>query len=189
MLREEERRMLDADAHQPPWKRKFSDLSRRGSEAASLSKLRLMPIALYAGLPAAVQLSAVAPGPRGQRKVVVATNVAETSLTIEGVVYVIDCMFQKQRSYNPLSGLESLVVTPISRANAVQRAGRAGRVRPGHCFRLCTEEAYLHNLADSEVPEMQRSDLSGIVLLLKNLVSGIMPHLVMWGLLSCAVSS
>ena len=73
---------------------------------------------------------------------VVATNIAETSVTLDGVVYVVDALFSKQRSYNPLVGLEVLVVAPISKASAAQRAGRAGRVRPGHCFRLCTEAAF-----------------------------------------------
>ena len=72
-------------------------------------------------------------------QIVVATNIAETSVTIEGVCFVVDCCFAKQTAYNPLTGLGSLLVAPISRASAAQRAGRAGRIRPGHCFRLCTE--------------------------------------------------
>lgn len=99
---------------------------------------------------------------------VVSTNIAETSVTIEGVVYVIDCMFAKQRLYNPLTGLEGLLTAPISKASAVQRAGRAGRIRPGHCFRLCTETEY-DALSDVTVPEMQRCDLAPVVLQLKSL--------------------
>jgi HrpA-like RNA helicase len=99
----------------------------------------------------------------------VATNIAETSITIEGIVYVIDAMYAKQRCFNPLTGLESLLVAPISKASAAQRAGRAGRVRPGHCLRLCTEEAF-DGLPVVTVPEMQRRDLSGVVLQLKALV-------------------
>ena len=95
-----------------------------------------------AGLPAAQQLAVFAPCPRNHRRVIVATNIAETSVTLEGVVYVVDTLFSKQRSYNPLVGLECLLVAPISKASAAQRAGRAGRVRPGHCFRLCTEQAF-----------------------------------------------
>lgn len=68
----------------------------------------------------------------------VATNIAETSITINGVVFVIDCAFVKLRAYNPRTAIESLVVTPISKASASQRAGRAGRNRPGKCFRLYT---------------------------------------------------
>lgn len=67
-----------------------------------------------------------------------ATNIAETSITINGIVFVIDCAFVKLRAYNPHSAIESLVVTPISKASASQRAGRAGRNRPGKCFRLYT---------------------------------------------------
>lgn len=71
-------------------------------------------------------------------QVVVATNIAETSITINGIVFVIDCAFVKLRAYNPRTAIESLVVTPISKASASQRAGRAGRNRPGKCFRLYT---------------------------------------------------
>jgi HrpA-like RNA helicase len=74
------------------------------------------------------------------RKVVVSTNIAETSLTIDGVVFVIDPGFSKQKVYNPRTRVESLLVTPISKASAQQRAGRAGRTRPGKCFRLYTRK-------------------------------------------------
>lgn len=100
---------------------------------------------------------------------IVATNIAETSLTLEGVVYVIDSCFAKQRAYNPLTGLQSVLITPISRASSAQRAGRAGRVRPGHAFRLCTEAGW-EALPAATVPEMQRCDLAGAVLQLKALV-------------------
>lgn len=132
-------------------------------------KLRMQAVALYAGLPAAHQLGVFEPAPRGVRKVVVATNIAETSVTLEGTVYVIDSCFAKQRCYNPLTGLESLLIAPISKASAAQRAGRAGRVRPGHCLRLCTEGDFEQKLPATTVPEMQRSDLSGTVLQLKSL--------------------
>ncbi|BDA45458.1 probable ATP-dependent RNA helicase DHX35 [Coccomyxa sp. Obi] len=135
---------------------------------AGRAALRLMPVPLYAGLPAAAQLAAFEHAPRGYRKVVVATNIAETSVTIDGVVFVIDSCFSKQTAYNPLTGLESLLVAPVSKASAAQRAGRAGRVRPGHCFRLCTE-ADFQALSDATVPEMQRAELSGTVLRLKAL--------------------
>ena len=73
---------------------------------------------------------------------VLATNIAETSLTIDGVVYVVDPGFSKQKSYNPRTGMESLIVTPCSKASATQRSGRAGRVAPGKCFRLYTAAAF-----------------------------------------------
>ncbi|KAJ9517335.1 hypothetical protein QJQ45_016702 [Haematococcus lacustris] len=125
---------------------------------------KLLPLPLYAGLPAAAQQLALAPTPRGFRKVVVATNIAETSLTLEGVVYVVDSCFVKQRAYNPLLGLEALCAAPCSQASAAQRAGRAGRVRAGKAFRLCTEEHFKQLLPAVTVPEMQRSDLSSMVM-------------------------
>ena len=82
------------------------------------------------------------PIPKGARKVVLATNIAETSLTIDNIIYVIDPGFNKQNSYNARSGMESLTVTPISKASANQRAGRAGRVAAGKCFRLYTGNVF-----------------------------------------------
>ncbi len=76
------------------------------------------------------------------RKIILATNVAETSITIDGIVYVIDTGFSKQKVFNPRMRVESLLVSPISKASAKQRAGRAGRTRPGKCFRLYTEASY-----------------------------------------------
>ncbi|CAD7701368.1 unnamed protein product [Ostreobium quekettii] len=130
--------------------------------------LKLQPVALYSGLPGYYQMQALQPPQRGHRKVVVATNIAETSVTIEGVVYVIDSCYMKTRCYNPINGLDSLIVTPISKASAAQRAGRAGRVRPGYCFRLCMEDDF-DTLMAASVPEIQRSDLAGVVLQLKAL--------------------
>ncbi|NXJ58284.1 DHX16 helicase, partial [Spizaetus tyrannus] len=101
--------------------------------------------------------------------VVVATNIAETSVTIDGIVYVLDPGFCKQKSYSARTGMESLVVTPCSRASANQRAGRAGRVAPGKCFRLYTAWAFQHELEETPVPEIQRADLGSLVLLLKSL--------------------
>lgn len=100
---------------------------------------------------------------------VVATNIAETSLTIEGIIYVLDPGFCKQKSYNPRTGMESLTVTPCSKASANQRAGCAGRVAAGKCFRLYTAWAYQHELEETTVPEIQRTNLGNVVLLLKSL--------------------
>lgn len=80
-------------------------------------------------------------------QVVIATNIAETSLTIDGIFYVVDPGFVKQKIYNPKSGMDALVVTPISQAAAKQRAGRAGRTGPGKCYRLYTERAYRYNIS------------------------------------------
>uniref|UniRef100_A0A8D2PRI1 RNA helicase n=1 Tax=Zosterops lateralis melanops TaxID=1220523 RepID=A0A8D2PRI1_ZOSLA len=132
-----------------------------------LPELLVLPI--YANLPSELQAKIFQPTPPGARKVVVATNIAETSVTIDGIVYVLDPGFCKQKSYSARTGMESLVVTPCSRASANQRAGRAGRVAPGKCFRLYTAWAFQHELEESPVPEIQRADLGSLVLLLKSL--------------------
>ncbi len=97
------------------------------------------------------------------------TNIAETSLTIDGVVFVIDPGFSKQKVYNPRIRVESLLVSPISKASAQQRAGRAGRTKPGKCFRLYTEKAYKNEMQDNTYPEILRSNLGSVVLQLKKL--------------------
>lgn len=109
------------------------------------------------------------PGGRPGRKIIVSTNIAETSLTIDGIVYVVDPGFSKQKVYNPRIRVESLLVSPISKASAQQRAGRAGRTRPGKCFRLYTEEAFKKELIEQLYPEILRSNLASTVLELKKL--------------------
>ncbi|KAI8922414.1 pre-mRNA splicing factor [Powellomyces hirtus] len=123
----------------------------------------------YANLPSDLQAKIFEPTPPGARKVVLATNIAETSITIDGVVYVIDPGFEKQNNYNPRTGMESLVVVPCSRASANQRKGRAGRVGPGKCFRLYTAWAYQNELEENTIPEIQRTNMGNTVLLLKSL--------------------
>lgn len=129
----------------------------------------LLPLPLYSGLSRAEQELIFTPTPRGKRKVILSTNIAETSLTLEGVVYVIDSGFSKQKFYNPISDIESLVVAPISKASAKQRSGRAGRVRPGKCYRLYTEDYFLKQMPGEGIPEMQRSNLVSTVIQLKAL--------------------
>ncbi|GMP72267.1 hypothetical protein CsSME_00030365 [Camellia sinensis var. sinensis] len=129
----------------------------------------LVVLPLYSGLSRADQDLVFSPIPRGKRKVVISTNIAETSLTLEGVVYVVDSGFSKQRFYNPISDIENLVVAPISKASARQRAGRAGRVRPGKCYRLYTEEHFVKEMSAEGIPEMQRSNLVSCVIQLKAL--------------------
>ena len=124
---------------------------------------------IYANLPSELQSKIFEPTPPKARKVVLATNIAETSLTIDGIVYVIDPGFVKENVYNAKTGMESLVVTPCSRASANQRSGRAGRVAPGKCFRLYTKFAFHNELDDSTMPEIQRTNLNSVVLLLKSL--------------------
>ncbi|KAL8831836.1 MAG: hypothetical protein Q9170_005132 [Blastenia crenularia] len=109
------------------------------------------------------------PDGRPGRKCIVSTNIAETSLTIDGIVYVVDPGFSKQKVYNPRIRVESLLVSPISKASAQQRAGRAGRTRPGKCFRLYTEDAFRKELIETTYPEILRSNLASTVLDLKKL--------------------
>jgi pre-mRNA-splicing factor ATP-dependent RNA helicase DHX15/PRP43 len=137
--------------------------AKRG--AGSKPEPRVLP--LYSALPPHIQQRVFEPAP--SRKIVVSTNVAETSLTIDGVVYVIDPGFAKQKVYNPRVRVESLLVTPISKASAQQRAGRAGRTRPGKCFRLYTERAFNKDLQENTYPEILRSNLGSVVLQLKKL--------------------
>ena len=131
----------------------------------------LVCIPLYSSLPLQQQqrIFDPAPPPRSPdgppgRKVVVSTNIAETSLTIDGIVYVVDPGFSKQKVYNPRIRVESLLVSPISKASAQQRAGRAGRTRPGKCFRLYTERDFMKELEEQTHPEILRSNLANTVL-------------------------
>lgn len=132
-----------------------------------IAELIICPI--YANLPSEMQAKIFEPTPEGARKVVLATNIAETSITIDGVVFVIDPGFVKQNSYNPRTGMSSLTVVPCSRASANQRAGRAGRVGPGKAFRLFTKWAFENEMEAHTPPEIQRTNLSNVVLLLKSL--------------------
>lgn len=128
----------------------------------------LMPLPLYSGLTVEQQMYVFEPTPENARKVIVSTNIAEASVTIDGIVYVVDCGFAKLRAYNPQTGIETLTAVPISKASATQRAGRAGRTKPGKCFRLYTQQSY-ESLPDTTVPEIQRSNLAPVVMQLKAL--------------------
>ncbi|KAF6215585.1 hypothetical protein GE061_010341 [Apolygus lucorum] len=132
-----------------------------------VKELVILPV--YSNLPSDMQAKIFEPTPPGARKVVLATNIAETSLTIDNIIYVIDPGFCKQNNFNSRTGMESLIVVPISKASANQRAGRAGRVAAGKCFRLYTAWAYKHELEDNTVPEIQRVNLGNVVLMLKAL--------------------
>ena len=103
-----------------------------------------------------------------RRKVIVSTNVAETSVTIDGILHVVDSGLARVARFDPERGITSLMVEPISRASADQRAGRAGRTAPGTCHRLWTESGHL-NRAERNTPEIQRTDLAEVVLLLHSL--------------------
>ncbi|KAJ1545689.1 putative ATP-dependent RNA helicase dhr2 [Cladochytrium tenue] len=121
---------------------------------------------LFASLPAAQQLRVFEPAPPGTRKIILATNVAETSITISGIRYVIDTGMVKVRAFNPKLGIESLLVVPVSKASARQRTGRAGREAPGMCFRLYTDEGF-QRLSDNTEPEILRCNLANVLLTMK----------------------
>ncbi|KAL4243724.1 RNA helicase [Abortiporus biennis] len=136
----------------------------------------IMCIPLYSSLPPSQQQCVFDPPPSARtadgppgRKVVVSTNIAETSLTIDGVVYVVDPGVSEQKVYNPRIRVESLLISPISKASAQQRAGRAGRTRPGKCFRLYTEKDFMTELEEQTHPEILKSNLATTVLQLVKL--------------------
>ncbi|KAL7515728.1 hypothetical protein ACHAXN_012885 [Cyclotella atomus] len=128
-------------------------------------ELIILPV--YSSLPSEMQSRIFEPAPPGTRKCIVATNIAEASLTIDGIYYVVDPGFSKQKAFNAKLGMDALVVTPISQASARQRAGRAGRTGPGKCYRLYTEQAYKNEMLPTNIPEIQRTNLGNVVLQLK----------------------
>lgn len=145
---------------------KLEDKVRSLDEGSCMDAI-ILP--LHGSLPPEMQVRVFSPPPPNCRRFIVSTNIAETSLTVDGVVYVIDCGYVKQRQYNPSSGMYSLDVVQISKVQANQRAGRAGRTRPGKCYRLYPSTVYQDEFLDVTVPEIQRSSLAGSVLYLKSL--------------------
>lgn len=132
-----------------------------------IKDIEILPI--YSALPADLQFKIFQDLHGTKRKIIIATNIAETSLTIEGIKYVIDCGYSKLKVYNPKVGLDSLAITPISKANADQRSGRAGRTGPGTAYRLYTEDTFKEDMYLQTIPEIQRTNLSNTLLLLKSL--------------------
>ncbi|THG16386.1 hypothetical protein TEA_019181 [Camellia sinensis var. sinensis] len=139
-------------------------------------KLRQLPednqkvkvLSIFSSLPSEKQMQVFMPAPTGFRKVILATNIAETSVTIPGIKYVIDPGFVKARTYCAHTGMESLIIVPTSKAQALQRSGRAGREVPRKCFRLYPESEF-EKLSDSTIPEIRRCNLSNVILQLKAL--------------------
>ncbi|KAI5950826.1 hypothetical protein KGF54_003900 [Candida jiufengensis] len=130
--------------------------------------IEILPI--YSSMPQELQKKIFNKSNPHKRKVVIATNIAETSLTVDGIKYVIDCGLVKVKVYNPKLGMDTLQVVPISLANADQRSGRAGRTGAGVAYRLYTERATdPHNMYLQPIPEIQRTNLSNTMLLLKSL--------------------
>eukprot|EP00818_Percolomonas_sp_WS_P008757 CAMPEP_0117445936 /NCGR_PEP_ID=MMETSP0759-20121206/6065_1 /TAXON_ID=63605 /ORGANISM="Percolomonas cosmopolitus, Strain WS" /LENGTH=1134 /DNA_ID=CAMNT_0005238153 /DNA_START=100 /DNA_END=3500 /DNA_ORIENTATION=- len=139
-------------------------LKEQGSNAPPM-----MVLPIYSMLPSEMQAKIFDAAPKGTRKCIIATNIAETSLTVAGIYYVIDTGFTKMKVFNPTISMDTLQVYPESRAAADQRAGRAGRTGPGMCFRLYTRYQFENEMLPSTMPEIQRTNLGNIVLLLKSL--------------------
>uniref|UniRef100_A0A183CKF3 RNA helicase n=1 Tax=Globodera pallida TaxID=36090 RepID=A0A183CKF3_GLOPA len=129
--------------------------------------LAVLPI--YSQLPSDLQAKIFQKAPGGMRKCIVATNIAETSLTVDGIFFVVDPGYCKLKVFNPKIGMDTLQIFPVSQASANQRSGRAGRTGPGHCYRLYTERQFKDEMLVSTVPEIQRTNLANVVLLLKSL--------------------
>ncbi|XP_064610368.1 probable ATP-dependent RNA helicase DHX35 [Liolophura sinensis] len=140
--------------------------ARKLNKTENVMKMKVLP--MYGSLPASDQMRVFDRTSHFTRKIVIATNIAETSITINGIVYIVDCGFVKIKAYQAKSGIESLVVIPVSQASANQRAGRAGRLHAGKAYRLYTEESFLQ-LPKTAVPEMQRCNLASPILQLKAL--------------------
>lgn len=130
-------------------------------------KLSILPI--YSQMPADLQAKIFDRAAPGVRKCIVATNIAETSLTVDGIMFVVDAGYSKLKVYNPRMGMDTLQITPISQANSGQRSGRAGRTGPGKAYRLYTEKAFKDELYIQTIPEIQRTNLANTVLLIKSL--------------------
>ncbi|XP_041375783.1 pre-mRNA-splicing factor ATP-dependent RNA helicase PRP16-like [Gigantopelta aegis] len=142
-------------------------ITERLEELDDAPALTILPI--YSQLPSDLQARIFEKAPDGIRKCIVATNIAETSLTVDGIIFVIDAGYCKLKVFNPKIGMDALQIFPISQANANQRSGRAGRTGPGQCYRLYTARQYKDELLTSTVPEIQRTNLANVVLLLKSL--------------------
>ncbi|KAJ3344554.1 ATP-dependent RNA helicase dhx37, partial [Entophlyctis luteolus] len=154
--------------------REINDADRRSLYLATMflvvknnaeTPLHVLP--LYSLMPTEAQMRVFDPPPAGSRLCIVATNVAETSLTIPGVKYVVDCGKVKERRYDTHSGVQTFEIGWTSRASADQRAGRAGRVGPGHCYRLFSSAVFANHFEQFSRPEMLRVPIEGVVLQMK----------------------
>jgi len=142
-------------------------IAERAATLDGVPPILLLP--MYSQLPADLQAKIFDSAQDGVRKCIVSTNIAETSLTVDGIRYVVDCGYSKIKVYNPKIGMDALQVGPESQANANQRAGRAGRTGAGFCYRLFTERQYISEMLVNQIPEIQRTNLGNVVLLLKSL--------------------
>ena len=143
--------------------------AEEAGQRASLSPSGVHILPLYSQLPTNEQLRIFDPPPPNHRLIVLATNVAETSLTIPGIRYVFDCGRSKERIYNVTTGVQSFEIGWISKASAEQRTGRAGRTGPGHCYRLYSSAVYERDFAQHAEPEILRTPMESVVLQMKSM--------------------
>ncbi|BGP23231.1 Putative ATP-dependent RNA helicase ucp12 [Rhodotorula toruloides] len=139
---------------------------RSAVPTSMLSSLLILP--LHANLTSQEQTAVFRSTPRGRRKIVVATNVAETSITIDGIIYVVDCGRVKENHFDPDSGITRLIECWTSRAGCRQRRGRAGRTRPGACYKLFTHYIEENAMSPQPTPEIQRTPLEALLLQIKS---------------------
>ncbi|KAK0311662.1 putative ATP-dependent RNA helicase DHR1 [Friedmanniomyces endolithicus] len=156
---------LDPDADDQEFQ--VDDHPLFGARGRAALKPHILP--LYAALPSAQQLRVFHSPPEGSRLIVLATNVAETSLTIPGIRYVFDCGRAKEKRYDNATGVQTFEIDWVSKASASQRTGRAGRTGPGHCYRLYSSAVYERDFAEHTVPEILRTPLESTVLQLKSM--------------------
>ena len=145
----------------------FETLQKLKNEGKSVPSMLIL--SLYGAMATEDQKKVFSSAPQNSRKVVFSTNIAETSLTLPGVGFVIDCGYVKQKAFNPKAGLEALMLVPISKQQASQRTGRAGRTQSGKCFRLYTNDFYTRQMPEIATPEIKRVNLTSLVLVLKAL--------------------
>lgn len=143
------------------------DFDPEDGPMASSTQVHIVP--LYSQLPTKEQLKVFESPPEGSRLIVIATNVAETSLTIPGIKYVFDCGRSKEKQFDLRTGVQTFEVGWISKASASQRAGRAGRTGPGHCYRLYSSAVYERDFAEYTDPEILRTPIEGVVLQMKSM--------------------
>ena len=140
----------------------LQNLESKGKPVASM-----LILALYGAMSSEEQAKVFKPTPAGSRKVIFSTNISETSITVDGIGFVIDCGYVKQKQFNHDNCLDALIVIPISRQQARQRSGRAGRTQSGKCFRLYSENFFTDQMQESIIAEIHRANLSSVVLTLK----------------------